>query len=91
MQIRPWLQAFKDYGFDRRDYKGKEVYKQIQATKDFGKMGYMFWNPRNRYDVDLFEYKPKTQPKPEAIVAEADADLEKQTSKAAAIVAKAEM
>ncbi len=57
MQIRPWLQAFKDYGFDRREYKGKEVYKQIKATEDFGKMGYMFWNPRNQYDLNLFEYR----------------------------------
>ncbi len=70
MQIRPWLQAFKDYGFDRRHYKGQEVYKQIKATQDFGKMGYMFWNPRNRYDVDLFEYKPKMHPKADVTVAQ---------------------
>lgn len=69
MQLRPWLQAFKDYGFDRRDYKGKEVFKQIKATEDFGKMGYLFWNPRNRYDLDLFEYIPKTEQKSPVTVA----------------------
>ncbi|MFA6191839.1 MAG: putative glycoside hydrolase [Sulfurimonas sp.] len=68
IKIRPWLQAFKDYSFDRREYKGKEVYKQIKATEDFGKMGYLFWNPRNRYDLNLFEYKPEMQPQRETTV-----------------------
>lgn len=70
MQIRPWLQAFRDYGFDRREYNDVEVYKQIKATEDFGKIGYLFWNPRNRYDLNLFEYKSNIHPKVEITIAQ---------------------
>lgn len=46
---RPWLQAFRDYAFDRRYYGAKEIREQIQASEDFGSCGWMLWNPRNVY------------------------------------------
>ena len=70
LKIRPWLQAFRDYGFDRRDYKGEEIYKQIKATKDFGDIGYLFWNARNRYNIDCFNYKPQIEPKMPTVIAQ---------------------
>lgn len=46
---RPWLQAFKDYAFDRRVYGDKEIRDQIKASDDFGSCGWILWNPRNVY------------------------------------------
>jgi hypothetical protein len=48
-RFRPWLQAFKDYAFDRRPFTGQEIRAQIQAAEDFGANGWMLWNPRNVY------------------------------------------
>lgn len=46
---RPWLQAFKDYAFDRRVYGHQEIRDQIRASEDFGSCGWILWNPRNVY------------------------------------------
>ena len=46
---RPWLQAFKDYAFDRRVYGEKEIRDQIRGSEDFGSCGWILWNPRNVY------------------------------------------
>ncbi len=50
VRFRPWLQAFKDYAFDRRTFDAEEVTAQIRAAADFGSDGWMLWNPRNTYD-----------------------------------------
>jgi hypothetical protein len=44
-KIRPWLQDF-DYPVD---YTPTMVANQIQATKDAGLTGYLFWDPGNKY------------------------------------------
>jgi hypothetical protein len=49
VRFRPWLQAFKDYAFDRRTFDVEEVAAQIRAAADFGSDGWMLWNPRNTY------------------------------------------
>jgi hypothetical protein len=49
LRFRPWLQAFKDYAFDRRHFNGKEVRDQISASEKFGSQGWMLWNPVNQY------------------------------------------
>lgn len=49
LAFRPWLQAFRDYAFDRRIYGAKEIRDQIQASEDFGSCGWLLWNPRNVY------------------------------------------
>lgn len=49
VRFRPWLQAFKDYAFDRRTFDANEVAAQIRAATDFGSDGWMLWNPRNLY------------------------------------------
>lgn len=48
-RVRPWLQAFKDYAFDRRQFGAAEIQQQIRATRDFGSNGWMLWNARNVY------------------------------------------
>jgi hypothetical protein len=49
LRFRPWLQAFKDYAFDRRVFDADEVKAQINAAESFGADGWMLWNPRNVY------------------------------------------
>lgn len=48
-RFRPWLQAFRDYAFDRRLFAADEVADQIRAAADFGSDGWMLWNARNVY------------------------------------------
>ncbi|MCU0767405.1 MAG: GTP-binding protein [Gammaproteobacteria bacterium] len=48
-RFRPWLQAFKDYAFDRRHFTDEEIRAQIRASEKFGSTGWMLWNPRNAY------------------------------------------
>jgi hypothetical protein len=52
VRFRPWLQAFKDYAFDRRHFSGKEIHDQISSAEEFGSGGWMLWNPRNVYSSD---------------------------------------
>jgi hypothetical protein len=51
IRFRPWLQAFRDYAFDKRQFGGEEIRAQIKAAEDFGS-GWMLWNPLNRYGAD---------------------------------------
>jgi hypothetical protein len=48
-RIRPWLQDFKDYAFDRRIFGVSEVQAQIRGAEEAGGAGWMLWNPRNDY------------------------------------------
>ncbi|MBF0317870.1 MAG: GTP-binding protein [Nitrospirae bacterium] len=48
-RFRPWLQAFKDYAFDRRHFTANEIKEQVNAAEQFGSHGWMLWNPRNSY------------------------------------------
>jgi hypothetical protein len=52
VRFRPWLQAFKDYAFDRRPFTAREIMQQIRAAEDFGANGWMLWNPHNDYSAD---------------------------------------
>ncbi len=49
LRIRPWLQAFKDYGPNKRFYRAKEIKEQIDASEDANASGWMLWNPSSRY------------------------------------------
>jgi hypothetical protein len=48
-QVRPWLQDFRDYAFDRRIFGVPEIQAQIRGSDDGGGVGWMLWNPRNDY------------------------------------------
>ena len=58
MQVRPWLQDFKDYAFDKRIFGPGEVSAQIRGAADAGASGWMLWNPKNDYTAAAL--KPKT-------------------------------
>jgi len=49
VQVRPWLQDFKDYAFDKRIFGVAEIRAQIRGADEGGGVGWMLWNPRNDY------------------------------------------
>ena len=49
-QLRPWLQNFKDYAFDRRPYGPTDIKLQIQACEQAHSSGYMLWDPSNKFN-----------------------------------------
>ncbi|MEJ6005618.1 putative glycoside hydrolase [Paucibacter sp. AS339] len=58
-RFRPWLQAFRDYAFDHRDFGELEIRRQIEAADSVGSSGWLLWNPKNRYgSAGLAERKP---------------------------------
>jgi hypothetical protein len=52
LRFRPWLQAFRDYAFDKTPFQGEQIRAQIDAADNFGSDGWMLWNPRNVYTRD---------------------------------------
>lgn len=48
-RFRPWLQAFPDYAFDRRQFGPAEIREQTNASEQADTDGWMLWNPRNQY------------------------------------------
>ncbi|MFC0397330.1 putative glycoside hydrolase [Paraburkholderia rhizosphaerae] len=52
VRFRPWLQAFRDYAFDHRDFDADEIRAQVDAADAEHTNGWMLWNPRNRYDPE---------------------------------------
>lgn len=61
VRFRPWLQAFKDYAFDRRQFNGKELRDQISASEKFGAQGWMLWNPVNQYTAAAESLRKETR------------------------------
>jgi hypothetical protein len=49
VRVRPWLQDFRDYAFDRRVFGVSQVQAQVRAADEAGSAGWMLWNPRNDY------------------------------------------
>jgi hypothetical protein len=56
VRFRPWLQAFRDYAFDRRHFGANEIRLQVDAAEKFGSDGWMLWNPNNRYSEEGLRY-----------------------------------
>lgn len=51
VRFRPWLQAFRDYAFDRRFFKADAVNAQINASDATGSHGWMLWNAASRFSL----------------------------------------
>ena len=47
--VRPWIQDFPDYRFDKRVYGREEIQAQIKGCFDSGSNGFMVWDPRVHY------------------------------------------
>jgi hypothetical protein len=59
VRVRPWLQDFRDYAFDKRIFGPTEIRAQIKGTDDAGGAGWMLWNPRNDYTAAALRAKEK--------------------------------
>ncbi|MBM3221932.1 MAG: GTP-binding protein [Candidatus Rokubacteria bacterium] len=57
VKVRPWLQDFKDYAFDKRIFGVSEIRAQIKGSDDGGGTGWMLWNPRNDYTGAALQQK----------------------------------
>jgi hypothetical protein len=57
IRVRPWIQDFRDYAFDRRVFGASEVRAQMKAAQDAGAVGWMLWNPRNDYTAAALHAK----------------------------------
>ena len=49
LEVRPWLQDFPDYAFDRRIYTPDEIRQQMEGARQAGARGWLLWDPRVRY------------------------------------------
>jgi len=49
LRFRPWLQSFKDYGYDRKFFRSKEVSAQIKGAQNAACSGWMLWNPSSKF------------------------------------------
>ncbi len=74
IRFRPWLQAFRDYAFDRRFFEEREIRHQIDGVEKFGSHGWMLWNPRNIYSIEGLKREGSSEfayQKPERAIREA--------------------
>jgi hypothetical protein len=62
VQVRPWIQDFRDYAFDRRPFGASEVRAEMKAALDAGATGWMLWSPRNQYTVEALAPAPTPRP-----------------------------
>ena len=53
-RVRPWIQDFPDFRFDKRVYGPAEIRAQIQGSFDGGGAGYMAWDPRVKYTKEAY-------------------------------------
>ncbi|MGC8779780.1 MAG: putative glycoside hydrolase [Anaerolineae bacterium] len=49
IEVRPWLQDFPDYAFDRRTYSADEIRAQMEGARTAGARGWLLWDPAVRY------------------------------------------
>jgi hypothetical protein len=48
-KLRPWLQNFKDYAYDKRDLTARDIALQVQACYDTATSGWMLWDASNKF------------------------------------------
>ncbi len=60
--VRPWLQDFRDYAFDRRKFSPQEIRNQMEGVLDAGGEGWMLWNASARYTEEALRSDPVKSP-----------------------------
>ncbi|RMF00971.1 MAG: LysM peptidoglycan-binding domain-containing protein [Chloroflexi bacterium] len=53
-EVRPWIQDFQDYYFDKRTFGKAEIQAQIRGCLDAGSSGFMVWNPKAQYTAEAY-------------------------------------
>ena len=63
IDIRPWIQDFPDYAFDKRTYTPDEMRAQMDGVLDAGGRGWLLWDPAVKYTrAALVSAKPNYPP-----------------------------
>jgi hypothetical protein len=62
-QVRPWIQDFRDYAFDRRPFGVSAIRAEMKAALDAGATGWMLWNPQNHYTAEALAPASTSQPR----------------------------
>lgn len=52
--VRPWIQDFPDYRFDKRVYGREEIQAQIKGCFDAGSSGFIVSHPRGKYTAGAY-------------------------------------
>ncbi len=69
IQVRPWLQDFRDYAFDGRRYAPSQIRLQMEGARAAGGRGWMLWDPAVRYTRQaLVSADPTYLPNPDGKV-----------------------
>ena len=53
-QVRPWLQDFQDYAFDRRLFSPADLRGMLSGAVEGGAAGFMAWNPQTEYSWEAY-------------------------------------
>ncbi len=53
--VRPWIQDFPDYRFDKRTYTPHEIREEMRGAIEGGAEGWMLWDPRVKYTRDALK------------------------------------
>lgn len=62
LEVRPWLQDFPDYAFDRRTYSADEIRAQMKGAREAGARGWLLWDPAVRYTAAALVSAQPTYP-----------------------------
>jgi peptidoglycan/xylan/chitin deacetylase (PgdA/CDA1 family) len=63
VEVRPWIQDFRDYAFDGRRYTPGEIRRQMDGADDAGASGWLLWDPAVGYTPDaLLSVHPDRTP-----------------------------
>ncbi len=62
IRFRPWLQAFRDYAFDRTQFGASQIRAQIEGADQSNSNGWMLWNPHNVYANDGLRLETRNKP-----------------------------
>jgi len=63
LQFRPWLQAFRDYSYNRKHFSTEEIQAQIGAANDAKSSGWMLWHAASRYNLENLNLIPHKEVK----------------------------
>jgi peptidoglycan/xylan/chitin deacetylase (PgdA/CDA1 family) len=62
--VRPWIQDFPDYHFDKRTYTPHEIQEQMRGATEAGAEGWLLWDARIQYTRDALKPKEVVPPPP---------------------------
>lgn len=66
LEVRPWIQDFRDYAFDGRIYSPDDIRRQMEGARQAGGRGWLLWDPRVKYTQEALVSAQPVYPPNEA-------------------------